>query len=418
MNTIIQNQRKERDELLARPYLMRKSNTDIGVLLSNPIIKLITGPRRVGKSTYALLMLQGRNFAYLNFDDNLLLSAWDEELVMRTLDEVYAGYEYLLLDEVQNLKDWDVWVSKLYRRGKNLVITGSNAKMLSSEMATVLTGRYLQVEMLPFSLSETMEWKGVSTGGDENARQTEMTVIADDYLRNGGYPETIDMRNITRSYLSTLFDSIIWKDVAKRHNIRNITDLNNLALYLLSNFCNPLSANDIAREISMTSVTTTRKFMDYLHEPYLFYYLPRFNNKLKLMKKAASKVYVIDNGFVAAKAFNLSENLGRLLENEVFVELLRMGYKVETTLFYYRSRNDREVDFVTRQGTRIERLIQVCYDMSSPKTEKREVDSLIECAGELKCNNLMVITNNDEREILKDGYNIKVVPFVKFVMGV
>ena len=418
MNTIIQNQRKERDELLARPYLMRKSNTDIGVLLSNPMIKLITGPRRVGKSTYALLMLQGRNFAYLNFDDNLLLSAWDEELVMRTLDEVYAGYEYLLLDEVQNLKDWDVWVSKLYRRGKNLVITGSNAKMLSSEMATVLTGRYLQVEMLPFSLNETMEWKGISTGGDENARQTEMTVIADDYLRNGGYPETIDMRSITRSYLSTLFDSIIWKDVAKRHNIRNITDLNNLALYLLSNFCNPLSANDIAREISMTSVTTTRKFMDYLHEPYLFYYLPRFNNKLKLMKKAASKVYVIDNGFVAAKAFNLSENLGRLLENEVFVELLRMGYKVETTLFYYRSRNDREVDFVTRQGTRIERLIQVCYDMSSPKTEKREVDSLIECAGELKCNNLMVITNNDEREILKDGYNIKVVPFVKFVMGV
>lgn len=418
MNTIIQNQRKERDELLARPYLMRKSNTDIGVLLSNPMIKLITGPRRVGKSTYALLMLQGRNFAYLNFDDNLLLSAWDEELVMRTLDEVYAGYEYLLLDEVQNLKDWDVWVSKLYRRGKNLVITGSNAKMLSSEMATVLTGRYLQVEMLPFSLSETMEWKGISTGDDENARQTEMTVIADDYLRNGGYPETIDMRSITRSYLSTLFDSIIWKDVAKRHNIRNITDLNNLALYLLSNFCNPLSANDIAREISMTSVTTTRKFMDYLHEPYLFYYLPRFNNKLKLMKKAASKVYVIDNGFVAAKAFNLSENLGRLLENEVFVELLRMGYQVETSLFYYRSRNDREVDFVTRQGTRIERLIQVCYDMSSPKTEKREVDSLIECAGELRCNNLMIITNNDEREILKDGYNIKVVPFVKFVMGV
>ena len=418
MNTIIQNQRKERDELLARPYLMRKSNTDIGVLLSNPMIKLITGPRRVGKSTYALLMLQGRNFAYLNFDDNLLLSAWNEELVMRTLDEVYAGYEYLLLDEVQNLKDWDVWVSKLYRRGKNLVITGSNARMLSSEMATVLTGRYLQVEMLPFSLSETMEWKGISTGGDENARQTEMTVIADDYLRNGGYPETIDMRSITRSYLSTLFDSIIWKDVAKRHNIRNITDLNNLALYLLSNFCNPLSANDIAREISMTSVTTTRKFMDYLHEPYLFYYLPRFNNKLKLMKKAASKVYVIDNGFVAAKAFNLSENLGRLLENEVFVELLRMGYKVETTLFYYRSRNDREVDFVTRQGTRIERLIQVCYDMSSPKTEKREVDSLIECAGELRCNNLMIITNNDEREILKDGYCIKVVPFVKFVLGV
>ncbi len=417
MNTIIQNQRKERDELLARHYLMRKSNTDVKTLLDNPMIKLITGPRRVGKSTYALLMLQGKSFAYLNFDDNLLLSAWDEELVMRTLDEVYPNYEFLLLDEVQNLKDWDVWVSKLYRRGKNLVITGSNAKMLSSEMATVLTGRYLQVEMLPFSLTETIEWKGANINSISNAKQAEAVAIADDYLRNGGYPETIDMRSITRNYLSTLFDSIIWKDVAKRHNIRNITDLNNIALYLLSNFCNPLSANDIAKELSMTSVTTTRKFMDYLHEPYLFYYLPRFNNKLKLMKKAASKVYVIDNGFVAAKAFNLSENLGRLLENEVFIELLRQGYQVETSLFYYRSRNDREVDFVTRQGTHINQLIQVCYDMTSPKTEKREVSSLIECAGELKCNNLLIITNNEEREIHTDGYNIKVIPFIKYGLG-
>lgn len=417
MNTIIQNQRKERDELLARHYLMRKSNTDVKTLLDNPMIKLITGPRRVGKSTYALLMLQGKSFAYLNFDDNLLLSAWDEELVMRTLDEVYPNYEFLLLDEVQNLKDWDVWVSKLYRRGKNLVITGCNAKMLSGEMATVLTGRYLQVEMLPFSLTETIEWKGANINSISNAKQAEAVAIADDYLRNGGYPETIDMRSITRNYLSTLFDSIIWKDVAKRHNIRNITDLNNIALYLLSNFCNPLSANDIAKELSMTSVTTTRKFMDYLHEPYLFYYLPRFNNKLKLMKKAASKVYVIDNGFVAAKAFNLSENLGRLLENEVFVELLRQGYQVETSLFYYRSRNDREVDFVTRQGTHINQLIQVCYDMTSPKTEKREVSSLIECAGELKCNNLLIITNNEEREIHTDGYNIKVIPFIKYGLG-
>lgn len=413
MNTIIQNQRKERDELSGRPYLMRKSNTDTSLLLANPMIKLITGPRRVGKSTYALLMLQGKNFAYLNFDDNLLLSNWDEELVMRTLDEVYPDYEYLLLDEVQNLKDWDVWVSKLYRRGKNLIITGSNAKMLSSEMATVLTGRYLQVEMLPFSLAETMEWKGIGNNGNDT-QHAEATVIADDYLRNGGYPETIDMRSITRSYLSTLFDSIIWKDVAKRHNIRNITDLNNLALYLLSNFCNPLSANDIAQKLTMSSVTTTRKFMDYLHEPYLFYYLPRFNNKLKLMKKAAIKVHVIDNGFVTSKAFNISENLGRLLENEVFVELLRQGFQTESSLFYYRSRNDREVDFVTRHGAHIHQLIQVCYDMSSPKTEKREVTSLIECGEELKCDNLIIVTNNDDREINKDGHIIKVIPFAKF----
>lgn len=132
------------------------------------------------------------------------------------------------------------------------------------------------------------------------------------------------------------------------------------------------------------------------------------------MKKAATKVYVIDNGFVTSKAFNISDNLGRLLENEVFVELLRQGYKIETSLFYYRSRNDREVDFVTRNGAHIHQLIQVCYDMTSPKAEKREISSLIECAEELKCNNLIIVTNNDEREINQDGYNIKVIPFIKF----
>ena len=132
------------------------------------------------------------------------------------------------------------------------------------------------------------------------------------------------------------------------------------------------------------------------------------------MKKAPRKVYVVDNGFVAAKAFSLSENLGRLLENQVFIELLRRGYDVEKTIFYYRSRNDKEVDFVLRKGTHIERLVQVCYDMSNPKTEKREVDSIIECAQELKCNNLVIITYNDKRTIEKDGYKIDVIPISEF----
>ena len=114
------------------------------------------------------------------------------------------------------------------------------------------------------------------------------------------------------------------------------------------------------------------------------------------------------------KAFSLSDNLGRLLENQVFIELIRRGYDADKTLFYYRSRNDKEVDFVLRKGTLIERLVQVCYDMSSAKTEKREVDSLIECAGELKCNNLVIVTYNDERTIEKEGYSISVVPISKF----
>lgn len=414
MKTIILNQRRERDELMSRPYLMRRSNQDTDLLLSSSLIKLITGPRRVGKSTQALLMLRDKNFAYLNFDNYSLLDAWDANLVMRMLDDVYPGYEYILLDEVQNLDGWDLWVSELYRLGKNLVITGSNARMLSSEMATVLTGKYLQLEMLPFSLEEFFDWNKLDLHFLNPEDKTNSLVLADDYLRNGGYPEVVASRQLTRSYLDTLFDSIVWKDVAKRHNLRNVTDLNNLAMYLVSNFCNPVSANDLTTELGFSSVNTTRKYMDYLHEPYLFYYLSRYNNKLKLMKKAPRKVYVVDNGFVTSKAFSLSDNLGRLLENQVFIELVRRGYDVERTMFYYRSRNDKEVDFVLRKEAHIERLVQVCYDMSNPKTEKREVDSIVECAGELKCSNLVIVTNNDKRTIEKDGYKIDVVPITEF----
>lgn len=414
MRNIIANQKKERDLLLSHPYLLRHTKYNVAELLQSKQIKLITGPRRAGKSTEALLMLKGTNFAYLNFDDAQLLNNWDEDLVMDTLSMVYAGYDYLLLDEVQNLPEWDLWVSKLYRQGINMVVTGSNAKMLSSEMATLLTGRYIQIEMLPFSLQEFLGWNNRVDNPIEVENSPTQTALIDDYLRLGGYPETIESRTLTRNYLSTLFDSIIWKDVAKRHNIRNINDLNDLAMYLLSNFCNAFSANELAEQLGMASVATTKKYMLYLAEPYLFFYLSRYNNKLKVMKKAPQKVYVVDNGFVSAKAFNLSENLGRLLENQVFVALFRKGYDTDKSLFYYRSRNDKEVDFVTRQGPRVESLIQVCYDLSSERTLKREIDSMIECAGELGCRNLVIVTMSEERTIEKDGYEIQVVPIKAF----
>ena len=414
MKDILINQRKERDELLSRPYLERRTKYGNKELLSNPLIKFISGPRRVGKSTFALLLLRGHNFAYLNFDDQLLLNQWDEDLVMRMLDDVYPNYDFLMLDEVQNLPEWDLWVSKLYRRGKNLVITGSNANMLSSEMATVLTGRYLPIEMLPFSLEETFAWHHIDLHDIKKEEETEATALIDDYLRNGGYPETLASRSITQNYLSTLFDSMLLKDITKRHNVRKTRELYDLASFLLSNFCNPVSANGLTSELNLSSVNTTKKFCQYLNEPFLFFFLPRFNNKLKTMLKADQKVYVIDNGFVNSSAFNLSENLGRLLENQVFIELLRRGYKPGQTMFYYRSKNDKETDFVLRDGTKVERLIQVCYGLQSEKTRKRETDSLIECADELRCDNLAIVTKDEENTIEKNGHTIQIVPIAKF----
>ena len=416
MKTILLSQRKERDDLLAQSYISRHITLNADVLLSSHLIKLITGPRRVGKSTQALLMLRNKNFAYLNFDKQELLDNWNADLVMRLLDEVYPAYDYLLLDEVQNLPHWDVWVTELFRQGKNMIITGSNANMLSSEMATVLTGKYLPIEMLPFSLAEFFEWHHLDLKAILPEQRNEATVLEDDYLRLGGYPETVAARTLSTSYLSTLFDSIIWKDVVKRHKIRKTEDINNMALYLLTNFCNPLSANDIADALNIGSIATTQKFMAFLHEPFLFYYLPRYNNKLKLMNKAPRKVYVVDNGFVAAKAFSTSDNLGRLLENQVFVNLLRKGYDPEKSMFYYRTRNDKEIDFVLRENNRVKQLVQVSYEMTSEKTIRRECSALKEAAQELHCNDLFVLTYNEKRTLDWEGCKIHIVPSSEWLL--
>lgn len=414
MKNIVLKQRAERDDLASRPYHTRDQFQNVALYLDANVIKLITGPRRAGKSVYALQILSGKNYAYLNFDDAQLLGAFNEDAVMQALAEVYPGYDYLLLDEVQNLDSWDAWVSKLYRRGVNLVITGSNANLLSSEMSTLLTGRYVEIEILPFSMKETLEYKEAPIDAELPDEKAKLFIEMDDYLKKGGYPEIVKNRDIEQAYLSALFDSIILKDVAQRHKIRKITELYDLADYLISNYSNPLSYNEIADELSLGSVTTVKKFCGYLAEPYLFFYLPRYNNKLKEMKKAPRKVYVIDNGFIYTRSFELSSNNGRQLENMVFIELLRRGYDLEKSLFYYRTTNDKEVDFVTRDGRKVTSLIQVSYEISKAKTREREMDALVKASEELKCENLLLITWDQEDSVEYKGKHIRIVSLVEW----
>ena len=414
MKSIVLSQRKERDRLLEKSYLQRDYQTEAEKFLASPLIKLIAGPRRAGKSVLALLLLKGKNFAYLNFDDEQLLSKFNEDTVMQALAEVYPGFDYLLLDEIQNLDHWDMWVSKMYRRGINLVITGSNAKLLSSEMGTVLTGRYLELEILPFSLTEFLRFKHQNWNTDLPDERAKLMLQVEDYMRYGGYPEIINSREITENYLSSLFDSIILKDIAKRHKIRKTAELYQLATYLISMFCNEFTYSSLKDDLNFSSKSTLQKFCDYLQQTYLFFYLPRYNNKMKLMQKAPQKIYIVDNGFLSSSAFQTSENKGRLLENLVFLELLRRKSKVGENIFYYRSRNNRETDFVVRERFHISQLIQVCYDITGKKTEKREVDSVMECARELKCDNLLIITWNYEGVIEKDGLTINIIPYYKW----
>jgi uncharacterized protein len=415
IKSIILQQQEEREILLGLPYVERMEEDAIGGYLSTGLIKLISGPRRAGKSVLALQILKGEAFAYLNFDDDLLLKHFEEDAVVQALSEIYGGYRFLLLDEVQNLPGWELWVNKLYRRGVNLVITGSNAKLLSREMASSLTGRFVQITVLPFSFAEVARLKGISLPVTPLETGKALGLL-NHYLTDGGFPEAVLNPSILKNYLSTLFDSILLKDILKRFRIRQTQQLYDLASYLLANYTNPYSANQLKADLGFNSVATLQKFLGYLEEPYLFFNLSRYAAKAKIRQTSPVKSYSADNGFIKARSVELSPNYGRLLENLVFVELVRRDYTPGLSLFYYRTRNNREVDFLLRKGHVVEQLIQVCYDISNPKTLKREIDALEEAAGELGCDDLLLLTWDREEAIQQGGREIRLVAAYRWLV--
>jgi len=287
-------------------------------------------------------------------------------------------------------------------------------------MASSLTGRYIQIAVFPFSFAEYLDYHQFSMDDIQEAtpkKRGELLGLMNDYLTNGGYPEVVITPAVGKNYLATLFDSVLLKDIVRRFQVRQTQQLYDLANYLLSNYTNQYSYNQLMKDLNFSSVMTVKKFVGYLSEPYLFFNLSRFSNKIKLQQKAPKKTYIVDNGFIRSRSFELSPNLGRLLENMVFVELLRRGLLPEQDLFYYKTRNDREIDFVCRQGSRVNQLIQVCYDVSASKVLKRETDALVESAVELNCADLMVITWDKEETLLQlKGSFIKIVPVWKWLL--
>lgn len=420
IKNIVLQQKEERDFLLSQDYISRIDEDEKSAFLSSPLIKLISGPRRAGKSVYALQMLQNKSFAYLNFDDDLLLKNFDEDKVVQALIEIYHGFDYLLLDEIQNLKGWELWIGKLYRRGWNLIITGSNANLLSNELSTSLTGRFLQITILPFSFKEFKKFdrKETITSGQMLTPQQIGNAQAslNEYLIHGGFPEIVNSKNVSRHYLSTLYDSVLLKDVLRRYKIRMPQQLYDLANFLLVNYSNSFTYNNLKEAMQMNSVATVQKFVSYLSEPFLFLGLPRYSPKLKQIQKSAWKNYVIDNGFISAKSFELSSNIGRLLENLVFVELLRRNYRPGLDSFYYQTSNNKEVDFLLRKGNQIECLMQVSYDISNPKTFKREINALIQASSELDCANLKLLTWSHDETVTSEGKTIEIIPTWKWLL--
>lgn len=376
---LILEQRNSLSALQSRPFTPRSATNNAASWLKSDLVKVIVGPRRAGKSRFALHLLKDTTFAYYNFeDDRLNITSFDPDLFLKELHTVYNKPEYYFFDEIQNIPNWEIWINRLHRSGLNLIITGSNSKLLSGELTSSLTGRHIPIEILPFSYAEY-----------QNAATTPSLT---DFLERGGYPEVISQNVDFTSYLSVLLNSILYQDIVRRHNIRYPNLLDSLARHLITESGNAYSLRRLTRLLSFQSGVTLEKYLSYLIDTYLIFSLNRFSFKSSLRLKSPRKIYAVDNGLISSIAITHSPNSGKLFENLVFLELIKKGYIPNQTLFYYQTKNNREIDFVLKPNQKVTTLIQVAYSLTDIDTCKRETKALLEAAAELPGTRLLLIT--------------------------
>ena len=421
LKDIVLKQKLKKEELLKSQYVDRTKEPFAKKWLDSNLIKVVLGPRRAGKSVFSLLLLKDRDFMYFDFDDEVLASEGSigTAELMKELHSAYGDIKTILFDEIQNLPAWELFVNRLHREGYNLVLTGSNAHLLSKELATHLTGRHMPIELLPFDFKEFLKGKKFEIDPEYKSlpeKHGQLLNLLDQYLLKGGFPEVVVSNLDPADYLEVLFDSLLFKDVVKRHRVKFSTQISTLGSHLVNNFASLYTLNKLMNALNLKSVHTVAKYTAYLEEAYLIFSLSRYSPKSRQRINSPKKVYVVDNGFVTAKAIQHSPDKGKLMENLVFTELVKRGVKPSRELFYYKTRNDREIDFVVKKGTEVTELIQVCYESINPDVEQRETKALVEASGELNVKKLTVLTWDEKREVEKDGLAIQFKPFWEWLL--
>jgi predicted AAA+ superfamily ATPase len=412
---IIAEQREERNSLPISDWCSRTDESKID--LNSPLAQIVIGVRRSGKSTLCHKVLKNNNvdYAYVNFDDERLFDLKSEQLndILQALYIIYGDFKHLFLDEIQNVEGWHLFVNRLLRQGIRLIITGSNANLLSGELSTYLTGRYVEIEFFPFSFSEILDYKKIK----QNAKTTKELAFRrqayTDYLKQGGFPEMFQISETQkREYLRTLFQSIIFKDIVKRFNIKYIKALSDISNVLLNNISREISCTKIAKTLGIKSVHTAQNYVSYLEQAYLFLSIPRFSYK-SIARAGSRKTYTIDTAFVSFLPGITGANEGYLLENAVFLELCRRRADGNFDIYYYN--NNYEIDFVIAQNGKIQELIQVSLTLENEKTRKREISALLKGTVELRCNSLKIITQDETETIIENDKTIEIVSVIDWL---
>ncbi len=413
LKEIILSQKEERDYLLAQKYVPREGLPLAKESLKNDLIKVIIGPRRAGKSVFALQMLKDTNFAYLNFDDERLLTVKDYDEILKALREIYGETPYFLFDEIQNLDAWELWVNRLQRRGLRIVITGSNSRLLSRELATHLTGRYQAFHILPFSFREFLKALDFEFDPEQHSSETRGLLLNHlyHYLQIGGYPEVVLGKVPPMTYLRTLIENVLFKDILRRYNLRFARKLSDLALYLLSQPGGRFTFTKLKNVLSFRSVHTVENYVKYLEEGFVILCVERLMIKLKERLKSPRKIYAYDTGVATVFKTRPTPDYGLLMENLVALELLRRGKE----FYYFQSKDGREVDFVVKEGLEYQ-PIQVCYDLSDEATRKREFKALSKASRELPVRTPLLLSWEEEKEVIYRGQRLTVYPLWKWLL--
>ncbi len=381
-------------------------------------VVIITGVRRCGKSTLLRQILHkyyGNDFYMIDFEDERLLdfSVTDFNILYEVFIELYDLKKVFFFDEVQIIPDWEMFVRRMHREKNKFFITGSNASLLSSELGTKLTGRHVVIELLPFSFREYLNYHGLAFNEESfliTQEKAKLKRSFNDYLNYGGMPEYLEHKNPV--VLQSVYENILFKDVIVRYQIKAVKALRELSLFLLSNVGKLLSYSNLKNILDLGSVNTVKDFVHYLENAYLIFTLDRFSYSVGEQTTAQKKVYAIDTGLIRHIAFHFSKNMGKYLENIVYLELRRRFKE----LFYYQTKANFEVDFLVRKGTRVAWLIQVTQSLSDAKTREREVRGLTEAMHELGVSKGLILTLDEEEMVESEHGTIEVMPLYKWLL--
>lgn len=382
--------------------------------------QVVIGVRRSGKSTlcHKVLLERGIRYGYVNLDDDRLanMEVGDLNTVLSCVYQLYGtDVPYLVLDEIQDVDGWYLFVNRLLRTELRIFVTGSNAKLLSGELATHLTGRYNEIYLYPFSFSEYCQYhhidiQGITTKADAERKRAFM-----DFIHDGGFPEMQGLRN-KRAYVQSLIEAILRKDIQKRFKIRNIEALRKLAHHLINNACQEVNHDELSNLLGIAD-KTAKKYVDYLSQAFLIQLLTKHSFK-STERIRNQKAYIVDTGLEGNRENALApENLGWRLENVVYIELLRRCAHDFLDVYYHKpDSRAKEIDFVVCDKNKAVELIQVAYEIDTQRAYDRETSSLVKAADTFFCSHLTLIAFSPTRDVEIEGKTIHIVSALEWLL--